>query len=302
MIDILPTELLLDIIRLACCDGGPTACSLQLVSRTWKVLTETHKFHSVALAGGPQQIRSFMGAFEASSEASRNNLRHICLTTARTNERYVLHRYLLKDFLSAVAPTIETLVFATDNVSNGNDIAIVLKWIHFPRLTHLKLAVPRIKIIANHPPQFPRLTHVHLAVHHPSSLADTHNSLAQLLRIPCSESLISIRLSGVTLTEPDTADFFSSLFDFEGEEELDTDAPLLPPCVVKYIVQVCENEPAVTAQPDCALIIRMNEELGRVRFRLLPPAATLKEQDWKDAWLQVQSGERDIEQDWRDLR
>ncbi|KZT30203.1 hypothetical protein NEOLEDRAFT_1127122 [Neolentinus lepideus HHB14362 ss-1] len=110
----LPVELLYDIICLACCDGGLTACSLRLVSRAWRALTNPYQFRSVSFAGGPQEIQAFLRAFEASNAASRANLRHICLTTTRTNERDVLHRDLLKDLLSTVSPAVETLVFATE--------------------------------------------------------------------------------------------------------------------------------------------------------------------------------------------
>ena len=63
----LPSELKLEIIRLACVDGGYTARSLCLVSKHFFALAAQMRYHAVMLSGY-QQIRAFANHLEGHPE------------------------------------------------------------------------------------------------------------------------------------------------------------------------------------------------------------------------------------------
>ncbi|TBU50215.1 hypothetical protein BD309DRAFT_1075755 [Dichomitus squalens] len=62
---LLPTELLSMIAFSACTDGGPTGCSLALVSKHIRDVSRPARFYSVSLASSPEQIECFIGCFKA---------------------------------------------------------------------------------------------------------------------------------------------------------------------------------------------------------------------------------------------
>ncbi|KAI0763856.1 hypothetical protein BD413DRAFT_616174 [Trametes elegans] len=82
----LPWEVIEEISRLACTDGGRTGCSLSLVSKYVRPVARCQRFHSVSLlAGLACQLRRFVRALEeagveAQEEGARApRVRHLCL-------------------------------------------------------------------------------------------------------------------------------------------------------------------------------------------------------------------------------
>jgi hypothetical protein len=72
--DALPSELQDRIVAFSCTDGGPSACSLRLVSRHFHALTIPYRFQSVAIAG-LEQLSSFvdqLGATPAGHRCTRH--------------------------------------------------------------------------------------------------------------------------------------------------------------------------------------------------------------------------------------
>ncbi|KAI0657885.1 hypothetical protein C8Q70DRAFT_246810 [Cubamyces menziesii] len=88
----LPYELLEQIFRNACTDGGRTGCALSLVSKRIRALSRSSRFHSVSLLSGTcSQLSCFLDTFErarkeaAASGEATPRVRHLCilLTTAQ---------------------------------------------------------------------------------------------------------------------------------------------------------------------------------------------------------------------------
>lgn len=103
-LDDLPTEVLEQILLLACTDGGYTGCSLSAVSHRIRAVSRTFRFHSISLlSGSPDRLRLFLECFRearsfartagrASVKADRRarmegtvipRLRHLCLATTQ---------------------------------------------------------------------------------------------------------------------------------------------------------------------------------------------------------------------------
>ncbi|KAI0334668.1 hypothetical protein GY45DRAFT_1125327 [Cubamyces sp. BRFM 1775] len=88
----LPYELLEQIFREACTDGGRTGCSLSLVSKRIRALSRSSRFHSVSLLTGTcSQLSCFLDTLERAREEAAAageptpRVRHLCilLTTAQ---------------------------------------------------------------------------------------------------------------------------------------------------------------------------------------------------------------------------
>ncbi|KAI0363542.1 hypothetical protein BV20DRAFT_975566 [Pilatotrama ljubarskyi] len=88
MLEDLPTELLYEIFRLACTDGGRTGCSLSLVSHRVRVLSRAARFNTLTLtAGSIWQIARFLRFLEDTVEVAKRDrtpcprVRHLCVVT-----------------------------------------------------------------------------------------------------------------------------------------------------------------------------------------------------------------------------
>ncbi|EPQ52223.1 hypothetical protein GLOTRDRAFT_132342 [Gloeophyllum trabeum ATCC 11539] len=291
-----PNELLDFIASYACCDGGTTARSLQLVSRTLKAITEPYKFQSVALSG-PPRMKAFLRSFESSSEAARANLRHVFIwpSTARTG----LFDLLL-DVLETISPTVESLVFVTDNRPQGEIAIDVLKEVSFPRLTHLKLATPttqsyNLDIPKDRPQLFPNLTHVHWCLTTEVHLEDVHRPLCQLFSIPSSKTVKCIRISGCAMGLSSFPSFLAVVL---GYEPASSWVLPLPPSVEKYIAQVPPGADSMLTDKAYKVLMQWNEEAGRIKCKVLKGPPNKDRRLWKSMWLKEQGGERDINEDW----
>ncbi|KAH9889083.1 hypothetical protein C8Q73DRAFT_807308 [Cubamyces lactineus] len=94
-LDELPFEILEYIFRLACADGGRTACSLSLVSKRIRAISRSTRFESVSLCSGViSQLDGFATAFErackeaAEQHAPRPCVRHMAIVMAVDIQRY----------------------------------------------------------------------------------------------------------------------------------------------------------------------------------------------------------------------
>ncbi len=76
-------ELLTLIAFFACTDGGPTGCTLALVSKRIRAASRPARFYSVALFGSPEKIEQFLTCYEAERARATEALprvRHLCLS------------------------------------------------------------------------------------------------------------------------------------------------------------------------------------------------------------------------------
>ncbi|TFK91780.1 hypothetical protein K466DRAFT_481971 [Polyporus arcularius HHB13444] len=79
----LAVELLTLIAFFACTDGGPTGCTLALVSKRIRAASRPARFYSVALFGSPEKIEQFLSCYEAERARATEALprvRHLCLS------------------------------------------------------------------------------------------------------------------------------------------------------------------------------------------------------------------------------
>jgi hypothetical protein len=143
--DTLPLELRDCIVALSCTDGGPSACSLRLVSRHFHALTIPHRFHSVAIAG-LEQLSSFVNQI-AATPAGYRRICHLffCDIAPRTSNELEDPRVLmslrdrdpslglqLKRLLAMVSTELATLTVVIYHYFF--DIFSVLGGFTFPRL------------------------------------------------------------------------------------------------------------------------------------------------------------------------
>ncbi|TFK51379.1 hypothetical protein OE88DRAFT_1725763 [Heliocybe sulcata] len=295
----LPVELLDAVAFFACTDGGRTGCALRLVSKALKDIVEPYRFHSVAISG-PPKMKAFLRVWGASPAKTKGSLCHVFLATG--TGRTGLYDLLVR-VMEATSPYAQTLTITTASIPNGRIIVDVLflPEIMFPHLTHLTLAIPAfgrhddVKPV----PRFPRVTHVHLALSEVVHLQDAHRPLEKLLSFKDCENLASIRVSGTSLAMSDIPYFLKWLSKSE-------DDPLPPPygmhhlpqSVERYIAQLAPGQWDFKTEPERQNALRENAEGGKVKFKVLAPVPPRNQQNWKDIWLEVQSGVRDINCDW----
>ncbi|TBU35497.1 hypothetical protein BD311DRAFT_813011 [Dichomitus squalens] len=82
-LDKLAVELLTLIAFYACTDGGPTGCSLALVSKRVRAASRPARFFSVSLMTSPAQIEQFLACYQAERARATDALprvRHLCLS------------------------------------------------------------------------------------------------------------------------------------------------------------------------------------------------------------------------------
>ncbi|KAJ8482528.1 hypothetical protein ONZ51_g5301 [Trametes cubensis] len=92
----LPYELLEQIFRNACTDGGRTGCSLSLVSKRIRALSRSSRFHSVSLLTGTcSQLSSFLKTLERAREEAAvageptSRVRHLCILLTTKQGQFV---------------------------------------------------------------------------------------------------------------------------------------------------------------------------------------------------------------------
>ncbi|CDO68642.1 hypothetical protein BN946_scf184996.g73 [Trametes cinnabarina] len=81
--DKLAVEILFQIFFYACTDGGPTGCSLALVSRRIREASRPARFYSVALFSSPTKVEKFLQAYQRERDHSLDMLprvRHLWLS------------------------------------------------------------------------------------------------------------------------------------------------------------------------------------------------------------------------------
>ncbi|KAI0334672.1 hypothetical protein GY45DRAFT_1318281 [Cubamyces sp. BRFM 1775] len=99
----LPFELLEQIFRLACTDGGRTGCSLSLVSKHVRAASISTRFRSVSIPVSEDtlQLDRFFQSFEHAcvqailQRAPRPHVRHMCLRLASAPQKTSLHAAVL---------------------------------------------------------------------------------------------------------------------------------------------------------------------------------------------------------------
>ncbi|KAH9889077.1 hypothetical protein C8Q73DRAFT_668221 [Cubamyces lactineus] len=97
-LETLPYELLEQIFRHACTDGGRTGCSLSLVSKRIRALSRSSRFHSVALLSGTtSQLSCFSHALEharkeaATAGEATPRVRHLCIRITAAEGGFIPH-------------------------------------------------------------------------------------------------------------------------------------------------------------------------------------------------------------------
>ena len=119
--DSLPVELLTPICFLACTDGGPTACSLFLVSCRIHAVSRLARFHSVAFSG-PRVLTAAPPCLARMKEEHENRervkaasrVRHLFVSvlpplTESQTMVWKVYVFTVTTLLQAVAQDVETL-------------------------------------------------------------------------------------------------------------------------------------------------------------------------------------------------
>ena len=147
--DRLPVELLEDIFKLACMDGGYTGCSLSLVSKSIRNTSRAGRFNCVMLrSSSAEQVAQFLNCFKAeraravSAGGSLPTIRHLFLASAKRQVNLRLYDRILlspdtelgefqanvSSLLDLVAPDLSTLFLLDEHH----------KWDEILRLPNLK--------------------------------------------------------------------------------------------------------------------------------------------------------------------
>ena len=115
--DSVAPEILHEIFKLACTDGGFTGCSLSLVSKHVRSTSRSARFHSVAVSGTARQLHNFLSSFSRErtiAEADRRYtpvVRHLFFAVAEGGEckrDWRTHWGLDKDKLKQLQAAIAT--------------------------------------------------------------------------------------------------------------------------------------------------------------------------------------------------
>ncbi|KAH9847197.1 hypothetical protein C2E23DRAFT_849902 [Lenzites betulinus] len=91
----LPVETVQRIVHFTCTDGGATGCALSLVSRDFRAIARTTRFHSVALAASPRRLQAFVDLYERECDpvlGVKPLIRHLHLTFPHTPDSASIRR------------------------------------------------------------------------------------------------------------------------------------------------------------------------------------------------------------------
>ncbi|PIL24375.1 hypothetical protein GSI_14128 [Ganoderma sinense ZZ0214-1] len=220
--DSLPVELLTPICFLACTDGGPTACSLSLVSRHIHAVCRPARFHSVAFSG-PRVLTAvphFLARLKEEHEDRKraeaaSRVRHLfvsVLPPLAESQTMVWKVYVftVTTLLRAVASDVETLSLVFSPWGPGRTKPIELD-VAFPRLSELTVSgasfsAPQL----GSAPAFPALRRLHLVSgpcsHEWTSLTPnvTHLRLSELPDLAANPEISLKELQLITCPEPES--------------------------------------------------------------------------------------------------
>jgi hypothetical protein len=152
LMDRLPFEILDDIVRSACIDGGKTARSLSLLCRRVSAITRPHQFRSVAVAGQQQTVallielskqdgrdRRVFHLFIAVSDPARPALAPRQTNGMSIRETLDLYEEQWRVLFRLVAPTVRTLTVLSYHPFPGRfytPFGREESILSFPELTH----------------------------------------------------------------------------------------------------------------------------------------------------------------------
>ncbi|TFK51358.1 hypothetical protein OE88DRAFT_1735270 [Heliocybe sulcata] len=280
-------------------------------------MTERYRFRTLALTD-PWKIQPFLRAFEDSAPASKRSVRHVLLTIDTGSIialRWPFHAAVPR-FLEAMAATVETLVLSTGQAEHYRSVvqALANPQLVFPRLTHLTLAMPMMFSDVPHGPAsappfvrhelFPSITHLHLVLRMPLNLLSSYNLLSRVISLPSSVHLRNLRISGVSSRNLSTYLVYLLGLGKDSPASTESIMPSLPLSIQNCIIELASSRSSIGSMsrsmiPELTNIVGMNNEKGRVKFRLLSRSPVTKRPSLKEIWLQVQACERDPEEDWK---
>ncbi len=171
--DALPVELLTPICFLACTDGGPTACSLSLVSRHIHAVSRPARFHSVAFSG-PRvltAVPNFLARLKEEHEDRKraeaaSRVRHLFVSVLPPLSEsqtmvWKVYVFTVTTLLRAVAPDVETLSLVFSPRESGPIKPIELD-VQFPGLQELTVSGASFSAPQLGSPAFPAVRRLHL--------------------------------------------------------------------------------------------------------------------------------------------
>ncbi|TFK47627.1 hypothetical protein OE88DRAFT_1665872 [Heliocybe sulcata] len=331
--DILPPEVLLQIVDQVCDDSGQTACSLRLVSKYFCAVAGSYRFRSAAAVGTKSVTRLLEALCNAGPE-ERGSLRHLFISDTlveglktRSYGHTSLELYTereemrkaeetrglefagkVKNILALVGSSIRTLMYLAHTPHGQYDLLAALPSANFPRLSHLtlRLVEGRFPSIDSLPlslsPPMPNLSHLHIQCSWGPSCA----IIAELGSMFASNNVTSrlsyIRFSGIGFTLSCQETLASTLNTVSRSSErcllpMTTKELILDPLYVES--RVSEDHRSI----ESVVFTRRNEVRARttgsrVKFRMVPPGPVRTAMRSKADWLMVQSGQLGISDDW----
>jgi hypothetical protein len=161
-----PPELLLKIFSLACTDGGPTGCSLSLVSRHIRDVSAPARLHSVALRGLPR-MRLFAALLEQNPKHAR--VEHLFLTdNGGRKDLGDNPKAVYTAIITAVGPTLITLAMSL-LYANVYIEHVVPEGCSMPKLRDLSMASSVFSVHEAKAPNLPALRRLHFFGMSPSN-------------------------------------------------------------------------------------------------------------------------------------
>ncbi|KAI1788377.1 hypothetical protein LXA43DRAFT_1025567 [Ganoderma leucocontextum] len=171
--DSLPVELLTPICFLSCTDGGPTACSVSLVSRRMHAVSRPARYHSVAFSGPRilSAVPHFLARLKEEHEDRKraeaaSRVRHLFVSVLpplgeSQTMVWKVYMFTVTTLLRAVAPDVETvsLVFSPWGRNPTKPIELDVE---FPRLEELTVSGVSFSAPQLGSPAFPALRRLHL--------------------------------------------------------------------------------------------------------------------------------------------
>lgn len=152
-----PVEVWERIARLACIDGGYTACSLSLVSRSMRAITLPSRYYTVALVVTPDSCRAFMRLLESAEHPVV--IHHLLITRGQEFDpsHFKEVQQSVYSILAAAAPTLRTLVAFGDIFAS----LFIFTSQQFPVLEDL--STPHMSSLPSitEQPRFPSLRRLH---------------------------------------------------------------------------------------------------------------------------------------------
>lgn len=188
----------------ACTDSGLTGCSLSQVSKRFRAIARTSRFHSVALRSGhPTQITQFLSCFvaervrHAESTGTLVKVLHLFLASARREirrnhpgAREELEQYQqdVSRLIELIAPDLRTLLMLSNHIGWVDELRFPnIGLVSYPELRELSLygygskfapnwnglnSLPSTEDLVNYP-QLPNLSRLRVICD--SSYLFTHN-------------------------------------------------------------------------------------------------------------------------------